>query len=44
MPITLRERIAVDVSEASKDPMIADRLTLTGQVLNVGGAANSRRR
>lgn len=39
MPITLRERIAVDVSEASKDPMIADRLTLTGQVLNVGGAA-----
>ena len=39
MPIALRERIATDVREASKDPIIADRLTLTGQMLNVGGAA-----
>jgi tripartite-type tricarboxylate transporter receptor subunit TctC len=39
MPIALRERIAVDVKEAAKDPIIADRLTLTGQMLNVGGAA-----
>jgi tripartite-type tricarboxylate transporter receptor subunit TctC len=39
MPIALRERIAADVKEASKDPIITDRLTLTGQMLNVGGAA-----
>jgi tripartite-type tricarboxylate transporter receptor subunit TctC len=39
MPIALRERIALDVKEASRDPLIADRLTLTGQMLNVGGAA-----
>jgi tripartite-type tricarboxylate transporter receptor subunit TctC len=39
MPIALRERIASDVREASTDPMIADRLTLTGQMLNVGGPA-----
>lgn len=39
MPIALRERIAVDIKEAAKDPIIADRLTVTGQVLNVGGAA-----
>ena len=39
MPVALRERIAADIGETSKDPIIADRLTLTGQMLNVGGAA-----
>ena len=39
MPLALRERIAADIKEAAKDPIIADRLTLTGQMLNVGGAA-----
>ena len=39
MPAALRERIAAEVGEVSKDPIIADRLTLTGQMLNVGGAA-----
>ncbi len=38
MPIALREHIATDIRKASEDPIIADRLTLTGQILNVGGA------
>jgi tripartite-type tricarboxylate transporter receptor subunit TctC len=39
MSIALRERIAADVKDTAKDPIITDRLTLTGQMLNVGGAA-----
>ncbi len=39
MPISLRERIAADVKVAINDPVIIDRLNLTGQMLNFGGAA-----
>jgi len=39
MPIVLRERIAADVKVALDDPVIVDRLTVTGQMLNFGGAA-----
>ncbi len=39
MPMGLREKIAADMREVSKDPIIADRLSATGQVLNVGTAA-----
>ena len=39
MPAVLRERIAADVKVAIDDPVIIDRLNLTGQMLNVGGAA-----
>jgi tripartite-type tricarboxylate transporter receptor subunit TctC len=38
-PIALRERIAADVREAANDPLIVDRLTATGQMLNLGSAA-----
>jgi tripartite-type tricarboxylate transporter receptor subunit TctC len=37
MPLDLRERIAKDFQEAAKDPIIPDRFTATGQVLNIGG-------
>jgi tripartite-type tricarboxylate transporter receptor subunit TctC len=37
MPLSLRERIVKDFQEAAKDPIIPDRFTATGQVLNVGG-------
>lgn len=33
----LKEKIAADFKAVSGDPMIAERLTATGQVLNVGG-------
>jgi len=39
MPIALRERIAADIRAASADPIIADRLNTSGQILNVGGPA-----
>jgi tripartite-type tricarboxylate transporter receptor subunit TctC len=39
MQIALRERIAADVKVAINDPVIIDRLTRTGQMLNFGGAA-----
>ncbi|MGA8819568.1 MAG: tripartite tricarboxylate transporter substrate binding protein [Xanthobacteraceae bacterium] len=36
MPLALRERIAVDV-RAAADPIIEDRLTKSGQIMNIGG-------
>jgi tripartite-type tricarboxylate transporter receptor subunit TctC len=39
MPIELRERIAADIRAVSMDPIIKDRLSATGQLLNVGGPA-----
>ena len=39
MPMELRERIAADVRAVAADPTIESRLTLTGQILNVGGPA-----
>jgi tripartite-type tricarboxylate transporter receptor subunit TctC len=39
MPKELCERIAADVREVAADPIIEERLTLTGQILNVGGPA-----
>jgi tripartite-type tricarboxylate transporter receptor subunit TctC len=39
MSVVLRERIAADVKVAIDDPVIIDRLNLTGQMLKVGGAA-----
>jgi tripartite-type tricarboxylate transporter receptor subunit TctC len=38
MPMALRERIAADVKAVlDADPLVADRLTLTGQIVNPGG-------
>jgi len=39
MSAELRERIGRDVVEVSRDPVMAERLLRTGQVLNPGGAA-----
>lgn len=39
MPTALREQIAADVKSATSDPIVAERLTLTGQMLNFGSAA-----
>jgi len=39
MPLQLRERIAADVREAAADPVIVERMNLTGQILNLGGPA-----
>jgi tripartite-type tricarboxylate transporter receptor subunit TctC len=40
MPNELRERIAGDIRGAvAGDPLIADRLAATGQILNIGGPA-----
>jgi tripartite-type tricarboxylate transporter receptor subunit TctC len=39
MSIALRERIAADIRAAAADPIIADRLNASGQILNVGGPA-----
>src|SRR4030088_1376160 len=36
MPLALRERIAADMRAVAADPIIADRLTATGQILNIG--------
>jgi tripartite-type tricarboxylate transporter receptor subunit TctC len=37
MPLELRERIAADVRAVAADPIIGERLAVTGQILNVGG-------
>src|SRR5262249_33780679 len=39
MPKETRERIAADVKAASADKIIEDRLSTTGQVMNIGGPA-----
>ena len=36
MPLALRERIAADM-RAAADPIIKDRLTKSGQIMNIGG-------
>jgi tripartite-type tricarboxylate transporter receptor subunit TctC len=39
-PMALREKIAADVKAvAAEDPVVAERLTQTGQIFNVGGPA-----
>ena len=38
VPAAVRDRIADDVVEAMKDPIVIDRLTATGQVVNPGRA------
>ncbi len=35
----IRNKIAADVKEASADPIIGDRLNVTGQVMNIGNPA-----
>jgi len=42
MPAALRERIAADIRAAAADPIIADRLNASGQILNIGGPAEIR--
>ena len=37
MPLALRERVAADVREVMHDPVVTERLELTGQVPNFGG-------
>ena len=39
MPAALRDQIAAGVKVAVSDPLIGERLALTGQTLNFGGAA-----
>jgi tripartite-type tricarboxylate transporter receptor subunit TctC len=40
MPKELRERIAADIhAVVAADPVIGERLTATGQILNIGGPA-----
>jgi len=39
MPSALREQIAAGVKVAVSDPVVGERLALTGQTLNFGGAA-----
>ncbi|HEY4819655.1 MAG TPA: tripartite tricarboxylate transporter substrate-binding protein, partial [Xanthobacteraceae bacterium] len=39
MPLALRERIAADMRAVAADPIIADRLNASGQILNIGGPA-----
>ena len=39
MPTALREQIAAGVKVAVSDPIVGERLALTGQTLNFGGAA-----
>jgi len=39
LPADVRNRIAADVKEVASDPAVAQRLELTGQVLNPGSAA-----
>jgi tripartite-type tricarboxylate transporter receptor subunit TctC len=44
MPNELRDRIAADIRVAvAGDPLIADRLAATGQILNIGGPAEFAR-
>jgi tripartite-type tricarboxylate transporter receptor subunit TctC len=39
MPNALREQIAADVKAALADPIVGERLTMTGQMLNYGSAS-----
>lgn len=39
LPADIRAHIAADVKEAAADPVIGERLTATGQVLNIGTGA-----
>ena len=39
MPAALRDQIAAAVKVAVSDPLVRERLALTGQTLNFGGAA-----
>jgi tripartite-type tricarboxylate transporter receptor subunit TctC len=39
MPNALREQIAADVKVALSDPIVGERLTMTGQMLNYGSAS-----
>jgi tripartite-type tricarboxylate transporter receptor subunit TctC len=39
MPANVRERIAADVRAVAADPIILDRLNVTGQIINLGGPA-----
>ena len=39
MAAAIRDRIAADVKAVASDPIIVDRLTATGQVVSLGGAA-----
>ena len=39
MPPPLRDQIAAGVKVAVSDPLVGERLALTGQTLNFGGAA-----
>ena len=44
MPLSLRERIAADVrAVGSNDPVIVERMNLTGQLLDLGGPAEFQR-
>ncbi len=44
MPLSLRERIAADVrAVGSNDPLIAERMNLTGQLLDLAGPAEFQR-
>jgi tripartite-type tricarboxylate transporter receptor subunit TctC len=38
LPKAVRDKIAADIVEVAKDPIIGERLATTGQVLNIGGA------
>ena len=39
MPVALRDQIAAGIKVATSDPIVAERLALTGQTLNFGDAA-----
>lgn len=39
LPVDARNKIAADVKEASADPVIGERLNATGQIMNIGNAA-----
>ena len=39
LPASVREKIEADVRAVAADPIIVDRLNVTAQILNIGGAA-----
>jgi tripartite-type tricarboxylate transporter receptor subunit TctC len=39
MRANVRDKIAADIKEAATDPLIGERLNATGQVMNIGNAA-----
>lgn len=43
MPVPVRERIAADVAEALRDPVIVERITGSGQAVSFGGPAEFNR-